>query len=277
MHITHRGALASALAVQPLRQDMEPGSTLTLKTDASSTAWAWRKGSKKKAMNGLIARTLHQLHKDSMNLEAQHIPGITKKRADWLSRNPDPKNYMLRKEIFRFVCRRMKFRPVLDMFASKDNKQLAVYCSWRTDRKSHGNAFSLKLSKQPCWLNSSVGFDYTGVAKNSTGPCNVLSLSSYLEKRSVVENNVGVVEGKQVRSARRNAFPKPKRKKHAATTLGNSLHGASGLMGTALKAMIRELDGEHHIPAKYRVQWLQDQLHASANPRDKLACQTAIK
>ena len=37
--------------------------------------------------------------------------------------------------------------------ASRDNKQLAAYCSWRTDRKSHGNAFSLKWSKQLCWLN----------------------------------------------------------------------------------------------------------------------------
>ena len=153
MHITHREALASALAVQHLRQNMKPGSTLTLKTDASSTAWAWRKGSKNKAMNELIARTLHQLHRDSMHLEAQHIPGITNKRADWLSRNPDPKNYMLSKEVFQLVCRRMKFQPVLDLFASKDNKQLAAYCSWRTDRKSHGNAFSLNWSKQPCWLN----------------------------------------------------------------------------------------------------------------------------
>ena len=124
---------------------------------------------------------------------------------------------------------------------------------------------------------SSVVLNSTGVAKNSTGPCNVLGLSSYLEKRSVVENNVGVAEGKPVRSARRNAFPKPTRKKHAATTLGNTLHGASGLMGTALKAKIRELEGEHDIPEKYRLQWLQDQLHASTNPRDKLACQTAIK
>ena len=48
-------------------------------------------------------------------------------------------------------------------------------------------------------------------------------------------------------------------------------------MGTALKGKIRELESEHDIPAKYRVQWLQDQLHASKNPRDKLACQTAIK
>jgi len=48
-------------------------------------------------------------------------------------------------------------------------------------------------------------------------------------------------------------------------------------MGTALKGKIRELEGEHDIPAKYRVQWLQDQMHACTNVRDKLACQTAIK
>ena len=93
----------------------------------------------------------------------------------------------------------------------------------------------------------------------------------------MVENNVRVAKGNPARGARTNAFPGSTGEKHAPTTLGNTLHGASGLIGTALRAKIRELEGERDIPAKYRVQWLLDQLHASTNAPDKVTCQTAIK
>ena len=107
----------------------------------------------------------------------------------------------------------------------------------------------------------------------------MFSLSSYLQNRPVVEDNAGFAEGNPTGSARRIAVPRCTGRKHAPTTLGNTLtlHGASGLMGRAMRAKIRELEGEHDTPAKYRVQWLLDQLHASTSARDKVACQTAIK
>ena len=38
-----------------------------------------------------IAEMVVSTSKDRIHIEAQHIPGDTNKRADWLSRNADPK------------------------------------------------------------------------------------------------------------------------------------------------------------------------------------------
>ena len=98
-----------------------------------------------------------------------------------------------------------------------------------------------ELGQAALLVESSVGFNSTGVAQDSTRPCNMFSLSSYLEKRPVVEDNAGFAEGNPTGSARRTAVPRSTGRKHAPTTLGNTRHGASGLMGTALRAKIRGL------------------------------------
>ena len=55
LHITHKEALASALATKTFRKFITPRSKLIIKTDATSTAWTWRKGSKLPGMNQAIA------------------------------------------------------------------------------------------------------------------------------------------------------------------------------------------------------------------------------
>lgn len=82
-----------------------------------------------------------------------HIPGKDNKRADYLSRQPDAKNYRLNPEIFLTMCKRFHYWPQLDLFANRQNRQTQQYCSWRLDLKSKGNAFQVHWGKQANWLN----------------------------------------------------------------------------------------------------------------------------
>jgi hypothetical protein len=148
-----RSALASALAVQTLMTKIPKGCRLKLETDAVSTAFAWKKGSKLPAMNGNIAPQVKALCERGVFVEPRHIPGTTNKRADWLSRNPDPKNYRLNPEVFQAACKHFRIRPEVDLFANRSNRQCQQYASWRADMKSMGNAFQLNWGTFTAWIN----------------------------------------------------------------------------------------------------------------------------
>ena len=153
LHITHREALASAHAVHHLLPHITPGSQLQLNTDATSTAWAWTKGSKIPNINNPILQMYQEAAKLGIHIKAQHIPGFTNKRADWLSRNPDPKNYQLDHIVYLKVCQHFHFHPNIDLFANRNNRQTKKFCSWRVDQESQGNAFSIPWTQHHCWLN----------------------------------------------------------------------------------------------------------------------------
>ena len=142
-HITHLEALASARAVGTLLKYIPAGTTVTLQVDASSTMWAWIKGSKISGINQPINKAHTQATQKGVHIQAEHIQGIKNKRADYLSRNTDPKNYQLDPTIFRNVCNHFKEFPVLDLFANRQNRQTNRYCSWRADSKSVGNAWEV--------------------------------------------------------------------------------------------------------------------------------------
>jgi hypothetical protein len=153
LHITHQEAKASALAVEYLLRYIQHGSKLQIETDATSTAYSWKKGSKLEKMNLEISKMVTKLAQKRIHTETKHIPGVTNKRADWLSRNTDPKCYRLLPEIFNTACKHFHYKPTVDLFASRDNKQVDRFCSWRVDKKSLGNAFGIKWTQEKCWLN----------------------------------------------------------------------------------------------------------------------------
>ena len=64
-----------------------------------------------------------------------HLAGVLNHRADYLSRNVDPKSYSLDLGLFRRVRRMFQYVPTLDAFASSVNAKCARYWSWRMDRK----------------------------------------------------------------------------------------------------------------------------------------------
>ncbi len=152
LHV-HLEAKASAQAVQQMLHLIPVGSHLTIQTDASSTAWAWKKGSSKEAMKNIIAPAVRELHRKHIYYEAAHIPGQTNKRADWLSRNTDPKDYALDNNVYLEMCKRYNIHPEVYLFPNRKNKNRPKYCTWRVDSKSLGNAFLNKWQRHICWLN----------------------------------------------------------------------------------------------------------------------------
>ena len=152
LHITHREALASALAVDLVLDRISPGSRLEVQSDAMSTAIAWNKGSKVPAINLPISAQRLALAAKKVCVFSSFLPGHLNKRADWLSRNIDALNYRLHPRVFHKVCKLFNFKPEVDLFASSLNAQLPAYCSWRADRKSLGNAWALTWDR-PAWAN----------------------------------------------------------------------------------------------------------------------------
>ena len=86
-------------------------------------------------------------------MTSEHIPGCTNHRADYLSRNYDPKDYQLNPRLYQQMCKKFNYHPALNFFANKWNRQTKKYCSWRRDRNSQGNAWKLRWDKQTNWLN----------------------------------------------------------------------------------------------------------------------------
>ena len=155
-HITHLEAAGSANAVMALCPHLARGDELHLLTDASSTMFAWKKGSKLAGMNQKIQEAKVALHRQGVYATYAHIPGKDNYRADWLSRNHhklDPTNYKLLPSVFHRVCRHFDFAPEIDLFASFLNHQLPQYCSGVQDRRSWGDALLLDWGPLAGWCN----------------------------------------------------------------------------------------------------------------------------
>ena len=153
LHSTHKEVLATALAFQFLIPFIPGGSRVELKTDSASTAFLWSKGSRIRSLTQTINKVYLQVHVKKIFLVPMHLKGVLNRRADWLSRNPDPKNYKLDPQIFQKVCKTFKIAPTVDLFASRQNRQVQRFCSWRVDPKSLGNAWDLDWSKELGWCN----------------------------------------------------------------------------------------------------------------------------
>lgn len=68
-----------------------------------------------------------------VTIHAEHLPGSENIRVDWESRHlTDSSDWKLHKEIFLSLNK--KLGPFsIDLFASRTNTQLPLYCSWRPD------------------------------------------------------------------------------------------------------------------------------------------------
>ena len=152
-HSTHKEALATNLAIHHLLDKIPTGCRLVLRTDCTPVCWAWKKGTTNTRINNCVAPAVISLHRRKIQPVSTHIAGQLNRRADWLSRHVDPKNYMLQPSVFQSMCKKYDMTPDIDLFASRENAQLPKYCSWRVDKKSLGNAFDMNWTGGKFWLN----------------------------------------------------------------------------------------------------------------------------
>ena len=68
-----------------------------------------------------------------ITINAEHLPGSENIRADWESRHlTDSSDWKLHREVFLSLDKRLGPFSI-DLFASRTNTQLPLYCSWRQD------------------------------------------------------------------------------------------------------------------------------------------------
>ena len=98
-----------------------------------------------------MIQLLSQRH---IHIQAIHIPGVINSRADWLSRHPTHNDYQLDRTVYHQVCSQLHYYPDTDLFASRQNRLCKQYCSWQTDPRSMGNAWSIHWGKLKGWINA---------------------------------------------------------------------------------------------------------------------------
>ena len=133
-HINYLELLAAFLALKSFASHQK-SITILLRLD-NVTAIAYLN-----KMGGTHSRLLSKLALEIWNwcidrkiiIHAEHLLGRFNVRADWESRHTtDSTDWMLHREIFHQL--QTKMGPfTIDLFASRTNSQLPVYCSWKPD------------------------------------------------------------------------------------------------------------------------------------------------
>ena len=92
-------------------------------------------------------------------LTAAHIPGSSNVIADGESRNfhSQDTEWMLNPDLLSGALKTLDFQPKIDLFASRLNKQLPVYCSFRPDPgASFINAFTFSWANKKLYCPPSL-------------------------------------------------------------------------------------------------------------------------
>ena len=122
LHITTKEATASAWTLQRLLHHIPDGAGLEIQSDSTPTVYAWRKGSRVQRLNRPIRYAYRQACTRGIFITSSHIAGQLNTRADWLSRNRDPKSYQEDPQVFRRACAHLCWEPTVDLFANRHNR-----------------------------------------------------------------------------------------------------------------------------------------------------------
>ena len=181
MHITAREALASSYGttflVPRLEAQGKKVGSITLHSDSTPTVWAWRNGSGKPTISKAARQATSYLASRGIFFQAKHIAGIDNKRADFLSRAPDPEDYCLRREVFRRACAHFGVRPTMDLFANRYNRQVRKFFTMREDPMAAGvNALRQEWPRGPLYANPPWSLITEFLAKVSEEQATVLTV-----------------------------------------------------------------------------------------------------
>ena len=92
----------------------------------------------------------------NLSMSFQFLRGIDNVEADGLSRQEmTHRDWQLNPNIFRSLCRALHLRPKVDLFASRQNKQVRLFFSWEHDHEALAtNCFTRR------WSNLGVLYAY---------------------------------------------------------------------------------------------------------------------
>ena len=144
----------AVLGVQSFASQLE-GSVVEIRTDNAVTmAYINHQGGRNPALTALVRPLWEWALATKTTVFATYIPGKLNVRADQLSRvKRDRTDWMLNRREFRAVEQR--WGPfTLDAFATRLNRQLPRYCSWRPDPEATlVDALQQDYTKERAWAN----------------------------------------------------------------------------------------------------------------------------
>ena len=153
-HINYLELLAAFLALRSFVGNKEGLSILLLLDNVTAIAFINRMGGTHSVRLSDLAVEIWNwcIHKN-ITIHAEHLPGLENVRADWESRHiTDSSDWRLHRDVFQQLeSREGPFS--IDLFASRTNTQLPLYCSWRPDPDALAvDAFSITWRGQKPYL-----------------------------------------------------------------------------------------------------------------------------
>ena len=122
------------LALKAFTLDTHPRSILLRIDNVTAMAYVNKMGgTHSSSLSNLAVEVWKWCIATSIRIHAEHLPGKEHVQADWQSRHcRDSSDWKLDEEVFAKLDEVMGPFSI-DLFASRTNKQLPVYCSWKPD------------------------------------------------------------------------------------------------------------------------------------------------
>ncbi|KAA6372974.1 MAG: hypothetical protein EZS28_031502 [Streblomastix strix] len=111
---------------------------LQIEKDTSQAAYNFNRGSAAVTLAKFVDRTLETAEVFNLQLRAFHIPGVTNRISDSISRLATSVSYSLHQEVFEQALRLLKIRPSIDMFANRKNRKLKRFANLILDSQAMG-------------------------------------------------------------------------------------------------------------------------------------------
>ena len=144
-HINFLELLAALLALRLFVRNQEGILILLLLDIVTAIVFINRMGGTHSMhLSGLAVEIWNWCICRNITVHVEHLPGLENVRADWESHHlTDTSDWMLHRDVFRQL--ESKEGPFsIDLFASRTNTQLPLYCSWRPDPNAPAvDAFSI--------------------------------------------------------------------------------------------------------------------------------------
>jgi hypothetical protein len=133
-HINFLELLAAFLALKTFVPNLRPNRVLLRLDNVTAISFINRMGgTHSTTLSDLAVEMWKWCLQKGVIIHAEHLPGTENIRADWESRHVrDSSDWKLQREIFLQLERRCG--PfTIDLFASRTNAQMQIYCSWKPD------------------------------------------------------------------------------------------------------------------------------------------------
>ena len=133
-HINYLELLAAFLALKTFASNSKDKAFLLRLDNVTTIAFLNRMGGMHSvALCNLVVHIWKWCLEGNIYIHAEHLPGKLNVRADWHSRHTqDCSDWQLHPLIFQQIQDRLGPFSI-DLFASRTNTQLPIYCSWKPD------------------------------------------------------------------------------------------------------------------------------------------------